>query len=108
MASYMASSTLPWLTLSIFVPIVAGLVVLALGREDRPAFTRKLALAGAVLGFLVILPLYMGVHPATADLQFVGNVPWITSLANNSHVGVDGIRLEEHTSELHYLMSILY
>jgi len=93
MASDMASSTLPWLTLSIFVPIVAGLLVLALGRDDRPDFTRKLALAGAVLGFLVTIPLYTGFNPATADMQFVENVPWITSLAINYHLGVDGISL---------------
>src|SRR3546814_13148577 len=90
MASDMASSTLPWLTLSIFVPIVAGLIVLALGRDDRPAFTRKLALAGAVLGFLVTLPLFPGFNPATADMPFVANVPWFTSLAINFHLGVGG------------------
>ena len=93
MASDMASSTFPWLTLSIFVPIVAGLIVLALGSDQRPAFTRKLALAGAVLGFLVTLPLYTGFNPATADMQFVENVPWIPSLALNYHLGIDGISL---------------
>src|SRR3546814_2853299 len=91
MASDMASSTLPWLTLSIFVPIVAGLFVLALGRGDRPAFTRKLALAGAVLGFLVSLPLYPGFNSATADLPLFENVPWSSSLATNYPLGVDGI-----------------
>jgi NADH-quinone oxidoreductase subunit M len=89
----MASSTFPWLTLSIFVPIVAGLIVLALGSDERPGFTRKLALAGAVLGFLVTLPLYIGFNPNTADMQFVENVPWITSLALNYHLGIDGISL---------------
>ncbi|HEU0230026.1 MAG TPA: NADH-quinone oxidoreductase subunit M [Burkholderiaceae bacterium] len=89
----MASSTLPWLTLSIFVPIIAGLLVLALGSDKRPGFTRKLALVGAVLGFLVTLPLYTGFNPNTANMQFVENVPWITSLAINYHLGVDGISL---------------
>lgn len=36
MASEMASNTFPWLTLAIFVPIVFGLLVLAVGRDDRP------------------------------------------------------------------------
>jgi NADH-quinone oxidoreductase subunit M len=93
MASDMASSTLPWLTLSIFVPIVAGLLVLLLGRDDRPEFTRKLALAGAVLGFLVTLPLYTGFNLTTADMQFVENVPWISTFSINYHLGVDGISL---------------
>src|SRR5690606_15875489 len=93
MASDMASSTFPWLTLSIFVPIVAGLLVLLLGRDDRPGFTRWLALAGSVLGFLVTLPLYTGFNPATADMQFVENTPWIETFAVNYHLGIDGISL---------------
>ncbi len=93
MASDMASSTFPWLTLSIFVPIVAGLIVLAVGSEKRPDIARKLALAGAILGFLVTLPLYIGFDPHTAQMQFVENVPWIPSLAMNYHLGIDGISL---------------
>ena len=93
MASDMASSTFPWLTLSIFVPIVAGLLVLLLGRDDRHGFTRWLALAGSVLGFLVTLPLYTGFNPATADMQFVENTPWIETFAINYHLGIDGISL---------------
>src|SRR5690606_29675238 len=87
MASDMASSTFPWLTLSIFVPIVAGLVVLLLGRDDRAGLTRWLSLIGAVLGFLVTLPLYTGFDHNTADMQFVEKTPWIESFAINYHLG---------------------
>jgi len=93
MAGDMASTTFPWLTLAIFVPIVSGLIVLLLGRDDRPGFTRKLSLAGSVLGFLVTLPLYTGFNPATADMQFVENTPWIETFAINYHLGIDGISL---------------
>src|SRR5690554_5429560 len=93
MASDMASSTLPWLTLSIFVPIVAGLIVLLVGRDDRPGLTRMISLAGAVVGFLVTLPLYTGFDPTTADMQFVELVPWIESFAVNYHLGIDGISI---------------
>ncbi len=93
MASDMASSTFPWLTLSIFVPIVAGLLVLLLGRDDRPGFTRALALAGSVAGFLVTLPLYAGFDAGTAAMQFEEKAPWIESLAINYHLGIDGISL---------------
>ena len=49
----------PYLSLAIWVPIVAGVAVLAIGR-DRDAMTaRWTALAGALAGFLVTLPLYM-------------------------------------------------
>ncbi|RII84143.1 NADH-quinone oxidoreductase subunit M [Neopusillimonas maritima] len=93
MASDMASSSLPWLTLSIFVPIVAGLLVLLLGRDDRPGLTRWLSLAGAVLGFLVTLPLYAGFNNNTSDMQFVEKSPWIETFAVNYHLGIDGISL---------------
>lgn len=93
MASDMASSSLPWLTLSIFVPIVAGLLVLLLGRDDRPGLTRWLSLAGAVLGFLVTVPLYAGFNNNTADMQFVEKAPWIETFSVNYHLGIDGISL---------------
>ena len=93
MASDMASSTFPWLTLAIFVPIIAGLIVLLLGRDDRPGFTRVLALIGSVAGFLVTLPLYMGFNPNTADMQFVEKTSWIETFAVNYHLGIDGISI---------------
>ena len=93
MASDMASSTIPWLTLSIFVPIVAGLLVLLVGRDDRKCLTRWLSLAGALAGFVVTLPLYAGFSNTTADMQFVEKAPWIETFAVNYHLGIDGISL---------------
>jgi NADH-quinone oxidoreductase subunit M len=93
MTGNMASSTIPWLTLAIFIPIIAGLIVLLFGRDDRAELTRWLALAGAVLAFLVTLPLYIGFDLTTANMQFVENVPWIETAAINYHLGVDGISL---------------
>src|SRR5690606_39796632 len=93
MASDMASSTFPWLTLAIFVPIVAGLVVLLVGRDEKPELTRVLSLVGAVLGFLVTIPLYTGFDPYTANMQFVELTPWIESFSVNYHLGIDGISL---------------
>ena len=89
----MASSTFPWLTLSIFVPIIAGLIVLLVGRDDRPGLTRMLSLVGSVLGFLVTLPLYTGFDPSTADMQFVEKASWIETFAINYHLGIDGISI---------------
>lgn len=93
MASEMASTNFPWLTLAIFVPIVAGLLVLALGRDDRPGLTRWLSLVGALAGFAVTLPLYTGFDPGTADMQFVERVLWIESFSVYYHLGIDGISL---------------
>jgi NADH-quinone oxidoreductase subunit M len=93
MASEMASLSTPWLTLSIFVPIVCGLIVLAFGRDDRAALTRNLALIGALISFLVTIPLYTGFDNTTAAMQFVEKSSWIQAFAVNYHLGVDGISL---------------
>lgn len=93
MASEMASNTFPWLTLAIFVPIVFGLLVLAVGRDDRPGLTRGLSLIGSIAGFLVTIPLYTGFDSKTAAMQFVEKTSWIEAFSVNYHLGVDGISL---------------
>ncbi|AYD63452.1 NADH-quinone oxidoreductase subunit M [Achromobacter sp. LC458] len=93
MASEMASNTFPWLTLAIFVPIVFGLLVLAVGRDDRPGLTRGLSLVGAFAGFLVTIPLYTGFDNTTAAMQFVEKASWIEAFNVNYHLGIDGISL---------------
>ncbi|CAM5200828.1 NAD(P)H-quinone oxidoreductase chain 4 [Castellaniella defragrans] len=91
MTSEMASTSIPWLTLSIFVPVIFGLLVLLIGRDENPGPARVLALIGSIAGFLVTLPLYTGFNPHTADMQFVENTPWIEAFNLNYHLGIDGI-----------------
>ena len=93
MTSEMASFNTPWLTLSIFVPIVCGLILLAVGRDDRPGLTRNLSLIGSILSFLVTIPLYTGFDSSTAAMQFVEKALWIPAFAVNYHLGIDGISL---------------
>src|SRR5258706_5188121 len=79
-----------WLSLAIWVPIVAGLVVLAVGdRNLREA--RGIALLGAVIGFLVTIPLVTGFQTGTSAMQFVELAPWIPRFNGNYHLGADGI-----------------
>ena len=79
------------LSLAIWVPIAAGLLVLAAGGDERAALQRKIALAGAVLGLLVTIPLYTQFQAANPGMQFVQLVPWIERFSINYHLGVDGI-----------------
>jgi NADH-quinone oxidoreductase subunit M len=79
------------LSLAIWVPIAAGLLVLAVGGDERAPLQRWLALAGAILGFLVTIPLYLQFQPANPGMQFEQLVPWIDRFAVNYHLGVDGI-----------------
>jgi NADH-quinone oxidoreductase subunit M len=79
------------LSLAIWTPIVFGVVLLALGRDDQASAVRWVALIGALAGFLVTLPLYSGFQLGTAEMQFVENSMWIERFNVNSHLGVDGI-----------------
>jgi NADH-quinone oxidoreductase subunit M len=54
---------------------------------------RVVALAAAVLGFLVTIPLYTGFDTYSAQMQFVELSPWIERLNAQYHLGVDGISL---------------
>jgi NADH-quinone oxidoreductase subunit M len=79
------------LSLAIWVPILAGVLVLALGGDQRAPLQRQVALAGAILGFLVTIPLYTSFEARSAAMQFVELAPWIESFNVNYHLGVDGI-----------------
>ena len=81
------------LSLAIWTPIVFGVLLLALGRDDQARSVRWVALIGAVVSFLVTLPLYDGFKLGTATMQFVEKTSWIAPFNVNYHIGVDGISL---------------
>src|SRR3954471_8288608 len=83
---------LPILSLTIWVPIAFGLLVLAIGRDSNPAPARWVALAGSILGLIVCLPLWTGFEP-TAVMQFVELKSWIPRFNIHYHLGVDGIAM---------------
>ncbi len=79
------------LSFSIWLPILAGVVVLLLGSDNKPNFTRWLALAGSLLAFAVTLPLYTHFNYADGGFQFQELARWIPAFNVNYHLGVDGI-----------------
>jgi NADH-quinone oxidoreductase subunit M len=81
----------PWLSLAVWIPILAGLVVMATGRDENARIARVLALIGALAGFAVTIPLYSGFDVATSAMQFVERRPWIERFNVYYHLGVDGI-----------------
>lgn len=81
------------LSLAIWTPIVAGLLVIATGGDKNANMARLLALAGAALGFLVTLPLYTQFDTLHGGMQFEEKFSWIASLNINYHLGVDGISM---------------
>ncbi|GGP25332.1 NADH-quinone oxidoreductase subunit M [Silvimonas amylolytica] len=79
------------LSLTIWLPILAGVVVLATGGDDKAPAARWLALIGALLGFLVSIPLYTGFDALNGGMQFTEFKPWIATFNINYALGVDGL-----------------
>ncbi len=79
------------LSLAIWTPIAFGVILLAFGRDDQAKAVRWIALVGALISFLVTLPLYGQFDNTTASMQFVENTSWIERFNVNYHLGVDGI-----------------
>ena len=80
---------MPWLSLTIWLPLLGGLAVIALG-DGR---ARALALGVAVLTLLASLPLYFAFDTTTAAMQFTETAAWLPGFDIAYRLGVDGISM---------------
>jgi NADH-quinone oxidoreductase subunit M len=80
------------LSVLIWLPILAGVVVLGLG-ERAIVLGRWVALLAALATFVISLFAYTGFDTHTASLQFVEKLSWIPSLNAYYGIGLDGISL---------------
>ncbi|WP_087688193.1 MULTISPECIES: NADH-quinone oxidoreductase subunit M [unclassified Pandoraea] len=85
--------SLPLLSLAIWLPILSGIVVLAVGNDRNPTGARVLALIGSLLSFLVTLPLISNFDANTSAFQYVEKTSWIARFHINYFLGIDGISL---------------
>ena len=81
------------LSAAIWLPIAAGAVLLALGRDEQAPSVRWVALIAAIASFLVTLPLVSNFDVGTAAMQFQENAAWIARFNVRYHLGVDGLSL---------------
>lgn len=89
----MMQSTIPYLSLAIWLPILFGLIVLAVGRDDNPGLVRSISLVGSIVSFLVTLPLVQYFDNAAHGMQFVEKMAWIERFNINYFLGIDGISI---------------
>ncbi len=82
-------STWPMLSLLIWIPIAGGMLTAALGERRAPQ-ARVLALAVALLTFVLSISLFTDFDRSTADMQFLESQAWIESFRINYFLGVDG------------------
>jgi len=80
----------PLLSLLIWLPILGGALVLALG-DKRPQAARWVALAIALAVFALSIPLFTGFDYGATGLQFLERREWIPAYDIQYHLGADGI-----------------
>jgi NADH-quinone oxidoreductase subunit M len=81
-----------YLSVLIWLPIVAGIVVLLLGEKNISA-GRWIALAASVATLLISLPLLAHFDSSSAAMQFIENLQWLPRYKAYYALGVDGISL---------------
>ncbi|MCI4567241.1 NADH-quinone oxidoreductase subunit M [Lysobacter sp. CFH 32150] len=82
----------PLLSLLIWLPILGGALTLMLG-NGRPQAARWLALATALLTFVLSIPLFTAFDYANAGMQFVESKQWIPTYDIMYRLGADGISI---------------
>jgi len=87
------SLSFPWLSFTIWIPIIFGGYLLAVGRDSNPGVVRAVALVGSLISALATVPVMLGFDPAHSGLQFVEKVAWISTPTAHYYLGVDGISL---------------
>ncbi|MFB3077682.1 MAG: NADH-quinone oxidoreductase subunit M [Lysobacterales bacterium] len=83
------ASNWPILSILIWLPILGGLAVLAVG-DQRAALARLLALVVSALVFVFSIFMLTAFESSTATMQFSELSPWIAAMDVNYHLGVDG------------------
>ena len=65
------------ISLSIWLPILAGVLVLLVGSDKNALLTRSVALAGSIVAFFATLPLYTHFNFADGGFQLQEMASWI-------------------------------
>ena len=83
----------PWLSSLIWLPIVGGVTVLAIGRIRSSDSVRWVALIVSVLTFVLSMMVYGVFDTTTAEFQLKEHFVWVDAFNVNYSVGIDGISL---------------
>lgn len=83
----------PWLSLSIWVPILGGVLVLAVGRDSTPRLVKVSSLIISLLTLAITGVIGWQFDPSSPALQFPEFMPWVKSFHIAYSLGVDGIAL---------------
>jgi len=80
----------PILSVIIFTPIAAGIIILLVKAENQ-SLIKRIALTAVIINLVLSAFVYFRYDVAAAGYQYIEKIPWVTSLGISYHVGVDGI-----------------
>jgi NADH-quinone oxidoreductase subunit M len=81
----------PWLTLTIVIPL-AGALLVALAPSVARRVVKQLGVLSALITFVLVIAIIGGFqHGGAQQFQFEESRSWISSLGISYHLGVDGI-----------------
>ena len=81
------------LSVLIWFPVIAGVIVLAIGDDSRADIARKLSLGFSIVVLLFSFSLYTYFDSTTAEMQFTEHHSWVPTFNINYSLGVDGISM---------------
>ena len=84
--------TFPILSIIVFTPIAAGMLILLFPAERKTAI-RVAALTAAAIDLGLSLVAYVSYDMAAGGYQMIEKIPWIPQLGVSYHVAVDGMNL---------------
>lgn len=82
--------TFPILSLLIFFPVLGGILLLGIGKENVKG-VKIMALVISLLEFVISLPLWFFFDKTTHHMQFVERHSWIKLFNIEYYLGIDGI-----------------
>jgi len=80
----------PFLSIIVFTPMVAALVLLMIKPEQKKAI-RVIALTAALLALTLSIWVYFAYDKTSAGYQFIEKYTWMPMLGISLHFGVDGL-----------------
>ncbi|MCS5710503.1 NADH-quinone oxidoreductase subunit M [Candidatus Berkiella aquae] len=84
---------LPLLSTLVWLPIVGGLLIFALGGQKNPRLARWMALLISLVCLGLCVPLWQGFDAQAVGFQFVEHKAWFPWLNINYDLGVDGFAM---------------
>jgi NADH-quinone oxidoreductase subunit M len=83
---------LPILSLTLFMPILGAIVIMALP-ADRHKTIKYIAAGSTFLSLILSLWVCLNYDQTAGGMQFIENIPWIADLGVRYALGVDGISI---------------